>query len=302
LDPSRELYVIFNPAAARGRARHRLEQLRQTLGTRADFEPTQHPGHAEELALQAAQAGFPVVAAAGGDGTLHEVANGVLRAGRPDVDFAMFPLGSANDYAFTLGVTLDNMLREGAGRTVRPVDVGVVRSGAGRERYFINGLGLGFNGAVTLETRRIRWLRGLPLYVLGFLRGLCFRYTFAPMEVSFDGKARRTPTFALTAAIAQREGNLMVAPHAVVDDGLFDYLHVGPMSRREILRYLPRLAMGRDLPADHPAIWMGRCREIQVRSEVPVIVHLDGEFFCLPEDGVRDLDIRLLPGRLRVRV
>jgi diacylglycerol kinase family enzyme len=194
------------------------------------------------------------------------------------------------------------MLQEAGGKTVRAVDVGLVRSGAGRERYFINGLGLGFNGLVTQETRRIRWLRGLPLYVLGFLRTLCFRYTLAPLEVSFDGQTRRAPTFALTAAIAQREGNLMVAPHAVVDDGLFDYLHVGPMSRLGVLRYLPRLAVGRDLPADHPAIWMGRCRQIQVRSDVPVIVHLDGEFFCLPEDGVRDLDIRLLPGRLRVRV
>jgi diacylglycerol kinase family enzyme len=294
--------VIFNPVAARGRAKYRLERLRQALGTRADFQPTLRPGHAEELALEAAHAGFPVVAAAGGDGTLHEVANGMLRAGRPDVTFAVFPMGSANDYAFTLGLTLEDMIKEGPAKSVRRVDVGLVRSETGRQRYFVNGLGLGFNGAVTLETRRIRWLQGLPLYLLGFLGALWRRYHFAPMEVAFDGQALRTPTFALSVAIGKREGNLVVAPHAVPDDGLFDYLHVGTLSRLEILRYLPRLATGGELPADHPAIRMGRCREIRVRSEVPVIVHLDGEFFCLPEDGIRELDIRILPGLLRVRV
>ncbi len=94
--------IIFNPSAARGRARRKLEDLRRLLGPDVDFRPTQHPGHAEELALEAARAGFATVAAAGGDGTVHEVANGLLRADRPDITFAVIPLGSANDYAFTL--------------------------------------------------------------------------------------------------------------------------------------------------------------------------------------------------------
>src|SRR5258707_10954403 len=96
--------VIYNPAAGRGRAGRRLESLRQTLGQRAEFRPTQAAGHAEQLALEAVQAGFAVVGAAGGDGTVHEVANGLLRAGRSEAALAVYPVGSANDYAHSLGL------------------------------------------------------------------------------------------------------------------------------------------------------------------------------------------------------
>jgi diacylglycerol kinase family enzyme len=293
--------VIFNPNAARGRAKHRLEELQRVLGERADFQPTQGPRHGVELALKAAQVGFPVVAAAGGDGTVHEVANGLLRSGCPAVTFAVFPIGSANDYAFTLGLDLKNGLDPNAAKRVRPMDVGLVRTETGRESYFVNSLGLGFSGVVTEEARRIPWLQGMVLYGLAFGRALLFRYACPPMEIVIDQEARRLPTFSLTVAIGKREGNLMVTSQAIPDDGLFDFLHVGAISRLEIIRYAPRLATGQPLPADHPDLWMGRCREVRLKSDVPLTVHLDGELFCLPTDAVRALDIRILPGLLRVQ-
>src|SRR5947209_3201530 len=154
-----DICVIFNPSAGRGRARRRIERLRQVLGSRAKFQATRGPGHGEELAYQAAQAGFPVLGAAGGDGTVHEVANGILRAGRSDVSLAVYPVGSANDYAHSLGLDAGWWLQPHSSVGVRSVDVGIVRSEGRPERYFINGLGLGFNGAVTLESRRIRRLQ-----------------------------------------------------------------------------------------------------------------------------------------------
>jgi diacylglycerol kinase family enzyme len=293
--------VIFNPNAARGRAKKRMAELQRLLGDRADFQPTQNPRHAVELALKAAQAGFPVVAAAGGDGTVHEVANGLLRSGRPDVTFAVFPIGSANDYAFTLGLSLESGLDRNTAPRVRPMDVGIVRAETGRECYFINSLGLGFSGMVTEEARRIRWLQGMALYGLAFVRVFLFRYAYPSMEIAIDQEIRRLPTFSLTVAIGKREGNLMVTPEAIPDDGLFDFLHVGAISRRDIVRYSPRLATGQPLPADHPALWMGRCREVRVQADGPLTVHVDGELFCLPPDGIRRLNIRMLPGLLRVQ-
>lgn len=282
--------------AARKRAQGRLQQLRDALGGRAEFWPTERPGHADELAHRAAQADFNVVAAAGGDGTVHEVANGILRANRSGVSFAVFPLGSANDYAHSLTAAFSSD-REAA---ALPVDVGLVRNENGKERYFVNTLGLGFSGAVALESRRIQWLQGLMLYGLAFLRALWFRHACPRMDVTFDGTMRSTPTLSLTAAIGRREGSFVVAPDARLDDGLFDYLHAGPLSRWEVLRFMPKLASGGKLPDDHPAIWQGRCRALHLRSEAPLVVHLDGEFYSLPEDNVRSLDVRLLPGALRV--
>jgi diacylglycerol kinase family enzyme len=229
------------------------------------------------------------------------VANGLLRAGRPDVVFGVWPLGSANDYAHSLGVGSLSALGRGADLGVRQVDVGWVRREDGRERYFVNTLGLGFSGAVALESRRIRRLQGLWLYGLAFFRALYYRYACPVMTVTLDQHARQVPTFSLTVAIGRREGNFVVAPQARLDDGLFDYVHAGPLSRWEVLRYLPRLASGGQLPSDHPALWLGRCQEVRLRSEAPLTVHLDGEFFSRPEDGVRGLDVRILPGVLRVQ-
>lgn len=292
--------VIFNPKAARGRAGKRLESLRQGLASEVEFRATKEPGHAEELSLNAARAGFSIVAAAGGDGTVHEVANGLLRAHRPEVAFAVFPLGSANDYAFSLGLSAKDRMILSEDREFRQVDVGYVQAETGKDRFFVNSLGLGFSGLVSVESRRIRWLQGLPLYGLAFLRTLCWRFECPQMTATFDGITRTAPTLSLTIAIGPREGSFVVAREAVIDDGLFDYLQAGGLSRWELLRYMPRLAGGGELPKDHPRIWQGRCREVALESEAPLTVHLDGEFFALPEKPVRRLQIRILPGKLKV--
>src|SRR5262249_3309696 len=161
---------------------------------------------------------------------------------------------------------------------VRPVDVGVVNSPDGRQRYFINGIGVGLNGAVNQEARRIRGLQGLPLYGLALLRAVCFRYDHPMLHITMDGKARQVPTLVLTLAIGRREGNFVLAPNAVVDDGLFDYLLVGPVARWEVLRYLPGIITGK-LPTDHPRLWMGRCQEVSLQSEADLSLHIDGELF-----------------------
>jgi diacylglycerol kinase family enzyme len=293
-----DICVVFNPAAARDRAGPRLDELRRRLGRRAEFRPTEAPGDAESLALDAARSGFGCVAAAGGDGTVHGVANGLLRSERPNVALAVVPLGSANDYAHMLGLDFERALDFGPGRGERRVDVGWVRAGQ-RESYFINTMGMGFSGAVTLESRRVRRLSGVLLYGAGFLKALWKRYACPQTEVVLDGALSRGPMLSLTLAIGRREGNLVVAREAAIDDGLFDYLLVGSLSRLAVLRALPRLVTGARPPED-PAIRLGRCRDAGVRSAAPLITHLDGELFTVPEDDACVFEVRCLPGRLRV--
>src|SRR5262245_64885112 len=105
-DPAK-VCVIFNPASGRGRAIRGIERYRQVANIDHVLRPTNAPGHAEEIAEQAVCEGFAKIVAAGGDGTVHEVANGVLKAGNLDVVFAVWPFGSANDYAYALGVSGD---------------------------------------------------------------------------------------------------------------------------------------------------------------------------------------------------
>ena len=161
-------------------------------------------------------------------------------------------------------------------------------------------MGVGFNGAVTLESRRIRRLQGVWLYSLALLRALYYHFTAPIMTVDVDGQVQHLPTLALSVAIGRREGNFVLAPDAVVDDGLFDYLYVGRLRRWELFRYFPGMITG-DLPTGHPEIRRGRCRHVRLQADGPLIVHLDGELFSRPEDNLRDLDIRILPAALRVQ-
>lgn len=308
-----QVCIVFNPTAGRGRAARLRDLFQREFPAGFDLCPTTGPGHAEELACAAARAGCPMVVAAGGDGTVHEVANGILRSGNPNTLFRILPIGSANDYAYSLeweekqgqakNAEHEEVRLPGndARFRVRQVDVGLARRPDGKTRYFVNGLGLGFNGTVTMESRRIRWLRGLPLYGLALLRAMWYHFEAPPMAIRFDDDLRETPTLALTVNLGRREGNFIMAPDAILDDGYFDYLHAGPLSRWTLLRQVPGMITG-NLPRDHPQIRLGRCKEVQVRAQTPLVVHLDGEFFCLPGDGVCEVEAKLLPKALKVAV
>lgn len=288
--------MIFNPAAGKRRAARRLEALRRSWGGRVELRATRASGHAVELARTAALEGFSVVAAAGGDGTAHEVANGLLLAKNPQTRFAVLPLGSANDYAYSL----QHDLPETNDGPVRSVDVGFVRDERGREKHFLCCLGLGFNGMVTLESRRIRRLQGIALYGLATLRALWYHYACPLMEIEMDDSpAELTPTLMLSVLVGKREGGFVMAPQARLDDGLFDYAHAGNLSRWEVIRLLPRLALSGP-PENHPKVRLGRCRRINLRSESPLAAHVDGEFLCKPEEGVRKLHIEIRPAALKV--
>jgi diacylglycerol kinase (ATP) len=293
---AKEMCVIFNPQSGRGRAASRLDKIRQNWANRAAFWPTAQAGHAEELARKAVGAGFATVVAAGGDGTVHEVANGLLAEGPSEVAFAIVPIGSANDYAHSL------TFQDGGPPHPEPwlVDVARISDASGRRRWFVNCLGLGFNGKVTVEARKIKRLQGLALYGLATLQALWYHYECPPLAVTIDDQPPRSmPTLMLSVMLGRREGGFVMAPDAKLDDGLFDYVHAGDLSRFEVLRLLPRLAITGP-PRDNPKVHQGRCQCFVVHSPVPLVVHIDGEFFARAEDNVRDLQIRLWPRALRV--
>jgi diacylglycerol kinase (ATP) len=180
------------------------------------------------------------------------------------------------------------------------VDVGRVRAPGGRQCYFGCNLGLGLNGAVTWESRRVRRLQGMALYGLAALRALYYHFRSPPMTLQFDDAPPwQAPTLLLSVLVGRREGGFVLAPRAEVDDGWFDYVHAADLSRWEVLQLLPRIALFGP-PAEYPKVRQGRCRRVRLQSEAPLIVHTDGEFFCLPSEDVRELEIELLPDALKV--
>jgi diacylglycerol kinase family enzyme len=292
--------VIYNPAAGRGRAERLLTSLPPALAAGVELRPTARAGHAEELAREAADAGFAKVVAAGGDGTVHEVANGLLRSDR-DTTFSVWPIGSANDFAFTLGMTewwrrhADNPPTE-----VLAIDVGRAVAGS-RERFFVCNLGVGFNGMVNGEARQTRWIAGLPLYAWAFVKSMIKHFDTPTMSITFDDREVTAPTLALSVLNGQREGNFPLRPDALLTDGQFDYMHATRLTRGHLLRFLPAMVRGK-LPENHKLLKLGRVSRLRVKSAAPLCVHADGEFVCVPEDGEHELTVEVLPQRLKVEV
>ncbi|MCE9565919.1 MAG: hypothetical protein K8U57_28175 [Planctomycetes bacterium] len=293
--------VIYNPAAGRGKAEKLLAELRNTTGSDFELRATREPGHATELARTAAGEGFARVVAAGGDGTVHEVANGILQSERRDVVFSVWPIGSANDYAFALGMDAWWSKRhERLPTEIQEVDVGRVVAGD-RERFMICCFGVGFNGMVTIEARKTQWVKGMPLYAWAFLKAMVKHFATPTMTIQFDDREIVTPTLALSVLNGQREGNFPLRPAASLTDGQFDYMHATRLNRGHMIRYLPAMATG-NLPEQHRLIQVGRVRRVAISSETPLCAHADGEFVCVPEDKITQVLLEVIPQRMRVEV
>lgn len=294
--------VILNPAAGKSQARQRLEAMRTAWHGRIELWPTERPGHATELAREAAERGFEMVVAAGGDGTVHEVANGILQADRPSVCFGILPLGSANDYAFSL--RQDRMVQKGTAdeATARLVDVGRVRIDSGEQRYFVCCMGIGFSVSVTRESRKVPRLQGTMLYGVAAVRAMWRRWQYLDLQLRLDDDPPiEQPTLMLSFMVGQREGGFMMAPDSRLDKGDLRVIQAGPLSRWEALRLLPRLASAGP-PMSHPKLSFARCRAATVTARQPLSIHTDGEILCLPQNRVFQLEVELLAARLPVQI
>jgi diacylglycerol kinase family enzyme len=297
---SRTVCVIFNPAAGKKRGWQRLEAALPGWRSKAEFWPTERPGHAVELARRAALGGFEIVAAAGGDGTVHEVANGLLQAGRPEVCLAVLPLGSADDYAYSLAHDRDESRPDPGG--TRLVDAGVVRIDGRAEHFFVCCLGLGFGPCVTMESQRIRRLQGQLLYGVAALRAMWRRWGHLDLTGSLnDEPLPAGPTLTVSVMLGRREGGFMMAPEARLDDGWFDCVHAGRLTRWEALRLIPSLSTTGP-PGSHPKLGFRRCRRLLIESKQSLAIHADGEMLCRPEDQVRRVEVELRPLCLPVRL
>ena len=293
--------VIYNPAAGRGRAERWLKALPPALTAGVEVRATARAGHATELARRACDDGFAKVVAAGGDGTVHEVANGVLGSERRDTVFAVWPVGSANDFAYTLGMVEWWQNREQSAATeIIEIDVGRATTSKGRV-YFVCNLGVGFNGMVNGEARSTRWLKGLPLYAWAFVKSMAKHFDTPTMTVRFDDTEVTMPTLALSVLNGQREGNFPLRPDASLTDGLFDYMHATRLTRLHLIRYLPAMVRGK-LPENHRLLRLGRAARFEVRCATPLCAHADGEFVCVPADGIKELTVEVILKRLRVEV
>jgi diacylglycerol kinase (ATP) len=301
---SRRVKLIFNPHAKRGRASMAAQEL-QSIVTRygdADWDATEHPMHAADLAEEAGKQGYDVVAALGGDGTANEVLNGLMRlpADRRPL-MAAVPVGSGNDFACGMGVAPDPetaMQRVFTGEP-RQVDLGVATDQAGRLRYFGNVLGIGFDAWVTIYSYRSVHLKGFAMYLWCVLQAIARNNAAPVLEVRTNEETFRDSALMFCICNGGREGGgFFVAPEARPDDGIFHYTAIRQVSRLMMLRLLPEVMKGTH--GRFRQVRMGKMTEIELTSDRPLAIHLDGEITAGFQSDVTGLRVRLLPGALKI--
>lgn len=265
------------------------------MGLAYDLVTTGQAGEAVTLAHAAVSDGYETIVAVGGDGTVNEVVNGMMDAvgPQPACTLGVIPLGSGNDFAKIPSLptnVLGACHRLAAGYSVA-LDLGRVN-----DRYFVNGVGLGFDAQVSVEATKIPWLTGLPLYLLAVLRTLLLSYKTPEATIQLDDRTiRQSITMCYVGIGRCAGGGFWLTPDADASDGLFDVAIARGLSRLGILRLLPEVMKGTHV--DKEPVTMARSRRLVVDLEEPVSVHADGELIY---QAARHLEFEVLPQRLRV--
>jgi YegS/Rv2252/BmrU family lipid kinase len=262
---------------------------------------SERPGHITELAQQAAQAGAELVVAVGGDGTLNEVVNGVVRGGGgPEV--ATLPLGTGMDFGRTYGIPtrFDDAVRIAVDGTTRTIDLGRVHyrtwSGEPGERYLVNVGSVGMSAAVAQRANGMsKALGGKATFFYALVR-VFLAWQNSVVDVELDGRHRSARMHDVIVANGQYHGGAMwLAPDASPDDGLFDVVLIGDVTKVDFATTAPKIYKGTYLA--HPKVDLERAKAVSVDGPEVLPIELDGE-----QVGTTPVRFEVVPGALRVRV
>jgi diacylglycerol kinase (ATP) len=284
--------IIYNPTAGAGRSAKAMQTVLQILDERKAsytvFE-TQYKEHAVSLARDAIGKGYDGIISVGGDGTLLEIASVIHGT---DETLGIIPAGTGNDFRQAIGVSKDpaEALQIILAGRKRRVDIGLL----GKDRYFLNVAGTGFDVDVIRNTEKVRrrFTGGLA-YFLGIFLSI-FGYRSVNIEVTINGQMLKRSVLLIAIANGQcYGGGLNVAPHSDVADGLFNIVLINSIPNWRILIELPKMKKGQinRIPGCEQFI----CSELSIDSPQSLRFNLDGEVY-----GQTPIRIAVVPKALNV--
>jgi diacylglycerol kinase (ATP) len=299
--------IILNPYAGRWQAlklRPQVEAALQAVDLDYELELTTGSQHATQLAADAVRGNFNPIIAAGGDGTISEVINGLWQAAptdRPLGVFGILPLGSANDLGKNLGLSTDlnAVARLIAIGQTRRIDLCQVTYGTPpRQRCFDNNAAIGLEPTVTLIQAGMKRLRGTLRYLVAALRGVYANPQWNA-HLEWENGEYRGPISLVSVGTGPVTGGLFyMAPHAVLDDGQLTFVYGHIPKRLAMLGILPAtMKPGQGSYIEHPAIHEVNSPWLRVRTDTPTPLHADGE---IQSEGVQEMEFRILPKQLEI--
>jgi YegS/Rv2252/BmrU family lipid kinase len=301
-----DIFIIINPAAGKGKGREDwpfISSMLKNTNLSFEFAFTSSCMHAKELAIKAIHDGYRTLIAVGGDGTLNEIANGILEQNvcpSTDVVLGMIPIGSGNDWRrmFKVPDNYTEVVDIIKKRNLFLQDAGKVKyfnDDKEEERYFVNNAGIGFDAKVVDKTnkQKAKSKSGKFLYLYNLVTSL---FSFHPVnaKIIIDGQQLKTSLFTMSLGICKYSGGgMMQLPDAIADDGLFDITIIQKIGKIEVIKNVKNLYDGSFVK--HPKVQTYRAKKIIVNATPSVSLEVDGESL-----GSSPLTFEIIPRCLKV--
>lgn len=296
---------LVNPASDNGLTGKRWPELAHRaagLGLAGETLFSERPGHLIELAERASRDGAELVVAVGGDGTLNEAVNGLLQAGG-STELATIAIGTGLDFVRTykIPVRFDDAVRTAKEGRTRTIDVGRVTyqawDGTEAKRYVANVGSVGMSAAVAQRANGMSKVAGGRATFFYALVRVFLEWKNTLVTVDFaSGERREGRMHDVIVANGQYHGGAMwLAPDAQPDDGLFDVILIGDITKRDFMTTAPKIYRGTYLA--HPKVELLRSSAVTVDAPERLPIELDGE-----QVGTTPVRFEIVPGALRVRV
>ena len=302
----RKVKLILNPIADMGRAWKTANDLRpvaQEFAGELSWSGTVYPTHAIELARQAAEEGYDMIVAMGGDGTVHEVVNGLMQVPaekRPIL--GVVPIGSGNDFAYSIGITKKSaqaLAHALKAENIQTVDVGLLTDEHGRKEYIDNTLGIGFDAVVTIRSHKLPIVKGFLMYLTAVIQTIILNHHPMQMKVETDTETWEDKVIMLTLCNGPREGGgFMLSPDSKNNDSSMEYVAVTKVSRATMFRLVPEFMNGTHMRFKQ--VRMGTFKKLTLTSDLPLYIHADGEVFTSFGSNLKRASFEILPQALKV--
>jgi diacylglycerol kinase (ATP) len=300
------MHTVFlvNPASANGSTGRRWPELARraaAAGLEGATLFSERQGHLAELAREAALDGAELLVVVGGDGSVNEVANGLAGLGRqPEV--AIVPRGTGWDFSRTFGIPrkIDDAVQVALEGAVRTIDLGRASyrawDGSDATASFANVASAGMSGAIAKRANETTKALGGKASYLWATFAVFSGWEGTEIEMAVDGERRTGRMFDVVVANGRFfGGGLQICPDAEPDDGLFDVLTIGDVTKRDLVQTMPKMYRGTHLP--HPKAELLRGSSVTVTSATPLPIQLDGE-----QPGTTPVRFEIAAGALRLRV
>ncbi|HZM22529.1 MAG TPA: diacylglycerol kinase family protein [Anaerolineales bacterium] len=299
-----KIKILLNPYSNRWNSQQRWTEAESALrATQLDFDlsVSEHADHLVDLAADAVRGGYSTLIIAGGDGSVGEVVNGTARGWNEKsafpVTLGILPLGTANDLADNIGIPRDlaSAAKVISNGKTRRVDLGKCN-----ERYFLNNSGAGLEPYVTTKQEKIKWISGVPRYLVAAVQGIMDKPTWHA-RLEWDDGSYEGPLSLVSIGNGYRTGGIFfMTPHADPFDGKLTFVHGYRATRLGLFQALPRaMKPGEGSFVEMDGMYEIHCTHLKIRFDKPSPVHTDGELF---DEWLTDLEYKIFPSCVQMLV